>query len=182
MGAVGEHEQRFGGGAHGRRRVEHPVAKVDPERRVARFEGKERVVQLGDPSRLGALAADVDAFKDEKDASLAQASSSRCVWRRRAAFASAPWATFARLAAPVAFVTDAFFVDLAAFFVDPVFFVVLAALVAFTDVAAFLVAFRTRVEGSALRRSARSSLARSSVMVSGVSPIRRVAFVSPSVT
>ena len=46
----------------------------------------------------------------------------------------------------------------------------------------FLTALRGRVEGSALRRSASSSHARSSEIVSGVSPRRSVALVSPSVT
>lgn len=86
-----------------------------------------------------------------------------------------------RLAAGVAFFAGFFAATffagfLAGFFAAPAF------------LAVFFVAFfaalvrRARVEGSALRRSARSSQARSRLIVSITSPIRSVALVSPSLT
>ena len=151
--------------------------RLHAEWRVARLEGEECVVQLGDAPGLGALAADVDAFKDEEGTALAHESSGRdreqrgvrrrALSDRRALLRARRFGGLLRRGAFFVVV----FVALAAFFV------------AFAGaLAAFFVALRTRVEGSALRRSARSSLARSRVMVSGVSPMRSVAFVSPSVT
>jgi hypothetical protein len=79
MGTIGEHEQRFGGRVHRRRRVEQPATKIYPEWCVTWFEREERVAQLRHAPSLSALATDVDALKDEKEASIAQASSSRGV-------------------------------------------------------------------------------------------------------
>ena len=87
-------------------------------------------------------------------------------------------ATFVVLAAVfVAFFVDVFF---AVFVAD--FLVVFAAFFVGALFAVFLTGLRARVEGSAFRRSASSSAARSKVIVSGASPSRKVAFVSPSVT
>ncbi len=77
---------------------------------------------------------------------------------------------FAALAAGALFLGAAFFAGAFVF----------AALVAGAFVAP--AARRGRDDGSALRRSASSSHARSSAIDSGVSPRRRVALVSPSVT
>src|ERR1019366_6648926 len=94
--------------------------------------------------------------------------SSTC-WARaiNAELTLAPWLTAARLVAPAVFFTVALFA------VD---------FLAGAFLADFSTALRGRVEGSAFRRSANSSQARSSEIVSGVSPRRRVAFTSPSVT
>ncbi len=97
----------------------------------------------------------------------------------RAASATA-WGVTARLAFLAAFLAAVAFlvVDAAAAFLAGAFLVVLAAFfVAF--LADFFVAF---LAGPRSRRSASSSTARSSVMVSTSSDLRSEALVSPSVT
>ena len=167
MRAVGQHQQGLGDRRHRRRGVEHPAAKIDAEGRVAGFEGEVRVVQFGDAPGLRALAARVDPF--EHDEETAVASVLRVRRRDQGGVGLRALGDRGALGRPGRLLRRGDF--LVAFFAG--FFD--AFLVA-------LVAFRGRVDGSALRRSASSSQARSSEIVSGVSPSRSVALVSPSVT
>ena len=97
-------------GVIGVRGVEHPPAKVDPERRVAGLEGEVRVAQFGDASGLGALAARVDAFEDEEEASRHYSSSACAAATKRGVGLRALGDRGALGPAPVAFFAVAFFV------------------------------------------------------------------------
>src|SRR6185437_3145837 len=188
LGPVGSHQQSFGPGSRGGVvGVEQEVAKGPAEVGGAGLVGEDGPEALGQPTGLGGLAAAVDALQGDQPAPAGRRFVARATLCHCAPLGRCHCAPLGRChCAPLGRGHSAFF--LAAARLAGAFLAAAFLVVAFLATPAFLAgaflappALRL-VDGPAARRSANSSAARSMVMCSTSSPLRREALVVPSVT